>query len=163
MNLQNILKEVSQCCHRCDVGVNTHGGIGRTNCFYLRQRVCSQLVTSIEPLYVSAIQSAHEHKFLHENAIASELAGMFFLDRGFQQKSLSCFVHSIKSYRAWGAQSVARQVKLFIECNFGYNVSPLVSTAGADTSFEYIFASSLVSQKNYQWADIIRYWYGCSI
>ncbi|KAL7431794.1 hypothetical protein ACHAXH_004913 [Discostella pseudostelligera] len=101
-------------------------------------------------LYVSAIQSAHEHNFLHENAIASELAGMFFLDRGFQQKSLSCFVYSIKSYRAWGAQSVARRVESFIECNFGYDVSPLVSTAGADTSFEYIFASSLVSQKKRQ-------------
>ena len=31
------------------------------------------------PLYDSAIRSAREHKFIHEEAIASELAGTFYL------------------------------------------------------------------------------------
>ena len=32
--------------------------------------------------YERSIQSAREHKFIHEEAIASELAGLFYLERG---------------------------------------------------------------------------------
>ena len=59
-------------------------------------------------LYNSAIQSAHEHKFIHEEAIASELAGIFYHKKGFHQKAYA--------YLSWGAHAVARRVGTILSC-----------------------------------------------
>jgi hypothetical protein len=100
------------------------------------------------PLYVNAILSAREHKFIHEEAIASELAGMFYFDRGFHQESSSCLLHSVDCYGKWGAHAVARRVESFIECNFGRDIDQLVSSA--DASFGNLFVSSQGSRKKRQ-------------
>jgi hypothetical protein len=71
------------------------------------------------PLYDDAIRSAREHKFIHEEAIASELAGTFYYERGLHQKSYSCFVHSLNCYKKWGAHAVARRVETDIQDYFG--------------------------------------------
>lgn len=70
------------------------------------------------PLYDSAIQSARDHNFIHEEAIASELAGTFYYERGLRQKSYSCLMHSVKCYEKWGADAIARRVKSYIQGNF---------------------------------------------
>ena len=93
-----------------------------------------------ESLFDSAIRSAHEHKFIHEEAIASELAGMFYQEIGNHQKSYLYLAHSHKCYEKWGAQAVARRVGLVIRNRFGPDICQLET--GAVASLEHLFASS---------------------
>jgi len=102
-----------------------------------------------ESLYDSAIRSAHEHKFIHEEAIACELAGTFYHERGFHETSYPYFVHSIKSYNQWGAFAVARRVETFVKVNFrNHDIDQLVSaSSSAENSLDYLFASSQGSKR----------------
>jgi len=61
-----------------------------------------------ESLYIESIRSAKEHRFVHEQGIASELAGMFFYERGLHQKACTFLKHSIDCYNEWGALAVSR-------------------------------------------------------
>ena len=72
-----------------------------------------------ESFYERAIQSAHEHKFIHEEAIASELAGLFHYERRNYKKSSAFLMHSVRSYEKWGARAVARRVENFISSSYG--------------------------------------------
>jgi len=54
-----------------------------------------------ESWYIRSIRSAKEHRFIHEQGIASELAGMFFYERGLHQKASHC-------YNEWGALAVSK-------------------------------------------------------
>ena len=69
--------------------------------------------------YESSVRAAKQHKFIHEEAIASELAGVFFLERGLHEKSQSFFKHSIECYEKWGAFAVANRIKDEIQHKFG--------------------------------------------
>ena len=69
--------------------------------------------------YEESITAAQAHKFINEEAIANELAGLFFLEDGQRQKSLSCFEQSITCYETWGAFAIARRVEAFIDLEFG--------------------------------------------
>lgn len=60
--------------------------------------------------YDKAVRSANEHRFIHEEAMACELAGDFYYERN-SQKSYAFFVHSIECYMKWGAFAVARRVE----------------------------------------------------
>lgn len=68
--------------------------------------------------YKSSIEAAKKHKLIHEEALANELAGLFFLDEGQRQESLSFFEQSTACYQAWGAFAIARRVDSFIEQEF---------------------------------------------
>lgn len=94
--------------------------------------------------YDSAIRCAREHKFIHEEAIASELAGTFYYERGIYQKSYSLLVHSVESYRTWGAHAIAGRVESVIGHNFGAALGTFVPSA--DISCD-LCAPSLLSQK----------------
>ena len=72
--------------------------------------------------YEASIKAAHDHKFIHEEAIANELAGYFFLEDGQLEKSLSFFKQSAACYRTWGAFFVARRVECFIEKEFSTGI-----------------------------------------
>ena len=98
-------------------------------------------------LYKDAIRSAHDHKLIHEEAIASELAGDFFYERSCPQKSLALFKHSIKCYKEWGALAVARRVESSMHIRFGLNIAQLGSI---DDSLAFIFASQQGSTKKRQ-------------
>ena len=102
-------------------------------------------IDKAEPLYDSAIRSAHDHKFIHEEAIASELAGMFYYERGLRHKSYSCLLHSVDCYEKWGAHAVVRRVKNFIGGIFSPNIDQLISNA--DTSLGHLSASHREYQK----------------
>jgi tetratricopeptide (TPR) repeat protein len=69
--------------------------------------------------YEASIEAARKHKFIPEEAIANELAGLFFLEEGNREKSLSYFEQSTACYRTWGASAIARRVEGFIEKEFG--------------------------------------------
>ncbi len=100
------------------------------------------------PLYDDAIRSAREHKFIHEEAIASELAGIFYYERGFHQKSYSYLAHSLKSYEEWGAHAVARRVETDMRGYFGTDIDQLESAV--DASLGHILAPSLGCDKKRQ-------------
>ena len=71
-------------------------------------------------LYERAIRLSHEHKFINDEAIASELAGIFFCERGLNDmKAEALLLHSVQSYKAWGALAVARRVETYIANKYG--------------------------------------------
>ena len=90
--------------------------------------------------YEKSIRSAREHKFVHEEAIASELAGIFYLEVGLREKSLHLFLHSIWSYKKWGALAVAKRVETFIVGKYGSGVMQVVPTSR--DRFDCLFESS---------------------
>ena len=94
-------------------------------------------------LYDSAIRSAREHKFIHEEAIASELAGNFYYARGFREQSYSYLVHSINRYRIWGAHAVAKRVEAHVGEYF--EIDQLDSKAV--TPLDFLFEFSQGSEK----------------
>ena len=96
-------------------------------------------------LYDDSIRSARDHKFIHEEAISSELAGIFYYERGSRQKSYLCLVHSLKSYKEWGAHAVAKRVEMDMRGYFGTDIDQF--KCSADTSLENLFASSQGSRK----------------
>ena len=70
--------------------------------------------------YERAIRSANEHKFVNDEAIASELTGVFFCERGMNDiKTEALLLHSVQSYKTWGALAVARRVETFITNKYG--------------------------------------------
>ena len=52
-------------------------------------------IEQAETLYLRSIYSASSHKFINDEAIASELAGHHFYERGQKTKSCSLFMHSV--------------------------------------------------------------------
>jgi len=77
------------------------------------------------PLYTSSIRSAHEHKFIHEEAVASELAGEYMYEQGNHSDAYALFMHSIKCFKEWGADAVAKRVEMSVQTKFGTNISHL--------------------------------------
>jgi len=80
------------------------------------------------PFYISSIQSAQEHKFIHEEAIASEMAGEYLFELGHQSEAYALYKHSIKCFNEWGANAVSSRVEADIQSKFGANVSHLEAT-----------------------------------
>lgn len=103
----------------------------------------------VRSLYDSAVLSAREHKFVHEEAIASELAGIFYHETGHRQESFSYLMHSINCYDKWGAHAVARRVETVIQSYFGIDLDPFSSSSVAvdTTSLDHLFAKCRGSQK----------------
>jgi len=71
-----------------------------------------------KPLYISSIQSARQHRFIQEEAIASELAGDLSYKQGHQIDSYALYMHSIRCYIEWGALAVAMRVQSSVESKF---------------------------------------------
>ena len=70
-------------------------------------------------LYERAIRLAREHKFINDEAMASELAGVFFCERGIHMTAEALLLHSVQSYKIWGALAVAKRVEVFIAIKYG--------------------------------------------
>jgi hypothetical protein len=68
--------------------------------------------------YDASIEAAQKHKFIHEEAIGNELAGIFFLERGLKAESCQYFLRSVECYEKWGARAAARRVGSIIQNNF---------------------------------------------
>mmetsp|Transcript_43870 Transcript_43870/g.92281 ORF Transcript_43870/g.92281 Transcript_43870/m.92281 type:complete len:1556 (+) Transcript_43870:78-4745(+) len=101
-------------------------------------------------MYERAIQSALEHRFIHEEGLASEKAGLFSLRVGRHQKALDFLSHSIKCYQKWGALAVSKRVESFIASRYCADFSQL--EPNADT-LKSLFASMNQSSQKRQDRD----------
>ena len=65
--------------------------------------------------YDKAVAEAKEHKFINEAALASECAGLFYLDQGNLIKVQEYFSSAEEAYRNWGALRKAEHVHSIME------------------------------------------------
>jgi signal transduction histidine kinase len=72
-----------------------------------------------EHLYEKAIRSAQENGFVHNEAIANELAGRFYAARGFGKIAHAYLQDARYGYLRWGADGKVRQMDL----NYPYLVA----------------------------------------
>jgi PAS domain S-box-containing protein len=64
-----------------------------------------------EQLYEKAIRSAHAHEFVHNEAVANELAGRFYAARGFEKIATTYLRDARYCYLRWGADGKVRQLE----------------------------------------------------
>jgi PAS domain S-box-containing protein len=61
-------------------------------------------------LYEQAIRSARDHGFVHNEALANELAGRFYLDRGLEKNGYAHLRDARACYALWGADAKVMQL-----------------------------------------------------
>jgi PAS domain S-box-containing protein len=61
-------------------------------------------------LYEDAIKAAHDHGFVQNEGTAHELAGRFYLDRGYETIALTYLRNARYCYLSWGALGKVRQL-----------------------------------------------------
>jgi PAS domain S-box-containing protein len=64
-----------------------------------------------EGLYEKAIRSAHTHGFVHNEAVANELAGGFYAARGLEKVAMTYLRDARYGYLRWGADGKVRQLE----------------------------------------------------
>ena len=67
-------------------------------------------VLDAEHLYERAIQSAHSNRFVHNEAVANELAARFYAERGFAKIAHVYLRDARNCYLRWGADGKVRQL-----------------------------------------------------
>jgi len=70
-------------------------------------------IKSADASYRASVQSAHDHKFVQEKALALELYGTFLLENKMVAKGLQQLQIAIDTYIEWGAMKKADAVKNF--------------------------------------------------
>ncbi|KAL7531690.1 hypothetical protein ACHAXR_005670 [Thalassiosira sp. AJA248-18] len=70
---------------------------------------------SAENAYKASIKSAREHKFIHEEALANELYGIFCIDNMRVDKGIEQLHIAVAKYKRWGAMKKADDLQLFID------------------------------------------------
>ncbi len=60
--------------------------------------------------YHQAIEAAHENGFIHEQALALELAGKFFIERGIPRNASGYIIEARYCYSRWGAKAKVAHV-----------------------------------------------------
>ncbi|MGO4221728.1 AAA family ATPase [Lysobacter sp. TAF61] len=65
-----------------------------------------------EHLYETAIRSARDSGYVHNEAVANECAGRFFLARGMDRAARAYFGEARDRYRLWGADGKVRQLSV---------------------------------------------------
>ena len=68
-------------------------------------------ILDAQDLYDKAIRSAHVHGFVHNEAVANELAGLFYAARGSEKIALLYLRDARYCYLNWGAEGKARQLE----------------------------------------------------
>ena len=82
-------------------------------------------------LYEQAIRSAHVNGFLHNEALAAELASRFYAARGFDLIAQGYLRKARAGYLAWGASGKVRQLnRLYPQLRAAEPVPGLTSTIG---------------------------------
>jgi len=97
--------------------------------------------TNAATCYNASIKAAKEHKFIHEEAIANELAGIFYSEQGIYPNSLSYFKQAVECYKRWGASAIVRELETRIENQFGKD--SMHTTGAMDAMMNPHFASQL--------------------
>ena len=81
-------------------------------------------VLEAEQLYEQAIRSAHSNGFVHNEAIAYELAARFYAARGFQKIADAYLLEARYCYQRWGADGKVRAAGSFISASQEGSVDP---------------------------------------
>jgi PAS domain S-box-containing protein len=68
-------------------------------------------VLDAQELYDKAIRAAHKYGFVHNEAIANELAGSFYAARGFEKIATTYLRDARSCYLRWGADAKVRQLE----------------------------------------------------
>jgi PAS domain S-box-containing protein len=68
-------------------------------------------ILDAEQLYEKAIRSAHTHGFVHNEALANELASRFYAARGFEKIEATYLREARYCYLRWGADGKIRQLE----------------------------------------------------
>jgi PAS domain S-box-containing protein len=68
-------------------------------------------ILDAQDLYEEAIRSAHAHGFVHNEALANELAGLFYAGRGFEKIATAYLRDARYCYLRWGADGKVRQLE----------------------------------------------------
>ena len=84
--------------------------------------------------YEGSIKAAAKHRFVHEEAIAAELAGHFFLERGLLPKAHQFFLHSAHCFKTWGGLAVARRVEAIVKEKFDWDLMNVCPVDGASVA-----------------------------
>ena len=61
--------------------------------------------------YEQAIRSARENGFVQHEGLANELAGQFYLGRGYETNAYACLTNARDCYLSWGALGKVRQLE----------------------------------------------------
>jgi PAS domain S-box-containing protein len=68
-------------------------------------------ILDAQDLYERAIRSAHLHGFVHNEALANELAGLFYAARGYERIATTYLREARYCYLRWGADAKVRQLE----------------------------------------------------
>jgi len=97
---------------------------------------CYSDIDNAKKMYKKAILAAKKHRFIHEEALAYELAGHFFLKIEDKNTAIEHFMQAHEKYHQWGA--VAKSTALFefvrqvlgkVSTNLDSFVSPETTTS----------------------------------
>ena len=80
---------------------------------------CDGNVEDAKGLYVAAISSARQHRFINEEALACELAARLYFETGDVRTSLQYFRIAHEKYEEWGAFGKATHLFTNINQRFG--------------------------------------------
>lgn len=61
--------------------------------------------------YQSAVESAREHRFPHEEALALEMFGVFLVENKQTRRGLKQLQMAAEKYRGWGSMKKVRDVE----------------------------------------------------
>ena len=91
-------------------------------------------VLEAEHLYEQAIRSAHDNGFVHNEALAYEVAARFYAARGFQKFAHAYLLEARYCYQRWGADGkVAQLDHLYPQLKQDWVISTQTSTIVAPT------------------------------
>jgi len=76
---------------------------------------CNNDFDAAKTYYEKAIAAAKSHKFVHEEALACELAGYFHLEQGETKKATELFLLALEKYNEWGAFEKCNSLFKFVE------------------------------------------------
>ena len=68
-----------------------------------------------EEAYLTSINSAKEHKFIHDEAMANELFGLFCIENKMDDKGTKHLCVALDLYKQWGAMNKAADLQKYIE------------------------------------------------
>ncbi|KAL7543123.1 hypothetical protein ACHAXR_012430 [Thalassiosira sp. AJA248-18] len=70
---------------------------------------------SAEDAYKASIESARDHKFIHEEALAHELFGIFCIENRIVDKGFEHLYIAVDKYKTWGAMKKAENLQHYID------------------------------------------------
>lgn len=65
--------------------------------------------------YRASIQTAHEHRFVHEEGLAEEKIATYLLHKSKNDDAVRHFTNAKKCYKIWGAQTLVQRINKAIE------------------------------------------------